>query len=84
MTADNAAPEIDALIRDALADFADDIYANDFRWKEHDCVNRFVHRHLSARVKVGSVLHDLAQIRIEGAVPHPPGSELGRVYERIL
>lgn len=65
--------ELDALVVDALRDFTADVHGRTWLAKEHECVNRFVLRHLAARVGLGNVLHDLAQLRVEGGVPKPPG-----------
>ena len=63
--------ELDALLRSALEEFAADMHGRTWLGKEHECVNRFVLRHLAARVRPDGVLHDLAQVRIEGGVPKP-------------
>lgn len=64
---------LDALLRPALREFALDVWGRNWLSKERDCVNRFAHRHLAARIRSGTVFYDLAQMRIEGGVPQPPG-----------
>lgn len=61
------------MVRAALREFVDDLGRIVWLAKEHDCVNRFVFRHLAKQVRPGAVLHHLGQLRIEGAAPQPPG-----------
>jgi hypothetical protein len=65
--------ELDALLRAALQDFARWMFSSAWLAKEHECVNLFAHRFLAARLRPGSALHDLTQMRIEGHVPQPTG-----------
>ena len=65
--------DLDGIVRKSLIAFAQDVWKASWLAKEHDCVNLFVHRYLARHLRPGSVLHDLAQIRIEGHAPQPPG-----------
>lgn len=65
--------ELDTAFRAALRELVDDLARTPWLAKEHDCVNRFVFRHLATKVRPGAVLHDLGQVRIEGHAPQPPG-----------
>ena len=66
-------PQIDLLVRDALAAFTDDFTSSQWWGKEHDCVNRFVHGFLFPQGFKSSVFSNATQIGIEVGVATPPG-----------
>lgn len=62
-----------ALLADAFRDYEAWLLANEWRGKEHDCVNLFVHKFLFSRVRPDGPLTDFTQIGIEVGVPQPKG-----------
>jgi hypothetical protein len=68
-------PEIVKALNESLRDFGKWLSANDWRGKEHDCVNNYVHGFLMDHVSANTVLHHPAQICIECGLPQPEGYE---------
>jgi hypothetical protein len=64
---------IESIIDTALNDFGTWLSKNDWRGKEHDCVNNFAHAFLLNQVKTDSLLHHPAQICLECGIPQPEG-----------
>ncbi|NKI35761.1 hypothetical protein HFP89_11370 [Wenzhouxiangella sp. XN79A] len=62
---------LDRFVEDALEDFSHWFLSASWQGKERDCVNLFAHRFLAAQIQPGAAVSDLAQVRIEGAVPQP-------------
>ena len=65
--------EIDEIIGSLLSDLVADIFSIDWVGRERELVSLFALGYLSKRCKIGSFLHDPAQIGIEVAVPQLPG-----------
>jgi hypothetical protein len=76
--------QIDALIRDALKEFIEDLGTCRWRGKEHDCVNRFAHGFLLPRCVPSCFLHHPTQICIEVGVAQPPGIGSGGAARKDL
>jgi hypothetical protein len=64
---------IDRFISEALEAFALWLKTNEWRGKEHDCVNLFAHRFLIEKVEAGAAIEDPAQISIECPLKQPKG-----------
>lgn len=64
---------IDSIISVALREFEAWLLASDWRGKEHDCVNLFVHGFLFKHVREDASIKDFTQVGIEVAVPQPVG-----------
>lgn len=55
----------------ALKEFSLWLKTNQWRGKEHDCVNIFAHKFLFDKIEHGSAIHSLTQIRIECGLKQP-------------
>ena len=64
---------LDRFVEDSLTEFSEWFLHTKWRGKERDCVNIFAHKFLSAQIKPGAAIADLAQVRIESAAPQPTG-----------
>ena len=63
--------EIHVVLNEALQNFSHWLKTNQWRGKEHDCVNLFAHKFLYEKIEVDTVLHSLSQIRIECGLKQP-------------
>ena len=62
--------DIDEIVQHTLSAFVEDIKASAWSGRrEREAVSLYAFRHLASAVRVGSVLHDVAQIGIEVPVP---------------
>ena len=64
---------LDFLIANTLAEYEQWLLSSDWRGKEHDCVNLFVHGFLFQHVRSGATIEDFTQVGIEVGVPQPEG-----------
>ena len=62
---------IDRFLNDALNDFSHWLKSNQWRGKEHDCVNLFAHKFLFDKIEPGAAIENLAQISIECGLKQP-------------
>ena len=62
---------MDAIIKPALVEFVEDVFARSWWGKEREAVSLFVFGYLLKHCRVGTLLYDPAQIGIEVRVPKP-------------
>jgi hypothetical protein len=55
----------------ALENFSLWLKINQWRGKEHDCVNLFAHKFLFERIESGAFINNIAQVRIECGLKQP-------------
>ena len=60
------------LLTEAFSEYEAWLLSSEWRGKEHDCVNLFVHRFIYSRVHSTGPLSDYTQVCIEVGVPQPP------------
>ena len=66
--------QVDALIRETLDAFTRDLFEHpEWKGKEHDYINRYVHGFLLARCPASTFLYHPTQVGIEVGVKWPPG-----------
>lgn len=65
--------DIENIIDTSLQSFGSWLADNDWRGKEHDCVNNFAHAHLMNHISPEALLHHPAQICLECDIPQPTG-----------
>lgn len=63
--------QIDLFLNEALENFSLWLKSNQWRGKEHDCVNLFAHKFLFEKIAPDAAVHSLAQIRIECGLKQP-------------
>lgn len=64
---------IDRFLNEALVDFSNWLKTNDWRGKEHDCVNLFAYGFLVPRIEQGAAIEHPTQVSIECALRQPHG-----------
>lgn len=62
-----------SLLAHAFRDYEAWLLATNWRGKEHDCVNLFVHKFLFSHVHPAGPIADFTQVGIEVGVPQPKG-----------
>jgi hypothetical protein len=62
---------IDHFLNEALESFSHWLKSNQWRGKEHDCVNLFAHEFLFKKIAPDAAVHSLTQIRIECGLKQP-------------
>jgi hypothetical protein len=58
-------------LADAFSEYEAWLLSSEWRGKEHDCVNLFVHRFVYSRIHPAGPLSDFTQVGIEVGVPQP-------------
>ena len=73
---------IDRLLNDALKDFSLWLKSNQWRGKEHDCVNLFVHKFLLEKINPEAAIQHLTQINIECGLKQPKNGNYKNKFAR--